>query len=55
MLKVLIGPRSMVGWNEKWDDPDCVNLKTGDKSTGSSNLKSNIKTEQALNAANIKK
>lgn len=56
MLKVLIGPRHMVGWNEKWDDPDCVNLKTGDKPSGGSDVKSNLKTEQALNAANsIKK
>lgn len=51
MLKVLIGPRSMVGWNEKWDDPNCVNLKTGDKPGEGSNTK----VDKALNVAGVKK
>ena len=58
MLKILIGPRSMVGWNEKWDDPNCVNLKTGDKPSSGKNANtpstSNSAVDKALDAAGVK-
>ena len=41
----------MVGWNEKWDDPNCVNLKTGDKPGEGINTK----VDKALNVAGVKK